>query len=261
MYTIRPLLAEIINMPVIQPPNAETIRQLRSQLSRFSPRQQTLQASRSVLDQLLPGGGVRLGGIVEFWGDTGDGATTLSLWMIRQLCRNGGKLAIVDCQRQLFPPAIAALGIDLQHTVFVHPQSKRDEIWALVQCLRCPSVAAVWSCLGKLDAREYRCLQLAAEEGEGVGVFARPTGIRGQPTWADVQFMVTPQTANEFVVSASRRFVVEVMTCQQGTSGKSVTIDMDAITGEVRPYDAKTNPVCLVPQLANPPIGRSATGV
>ncbi len=275
-------------MPAVQNSKSETIRLLREQLQPFRPQWREPQPSGcAALDRLLPGGGLPCGGIVECLGDTGDGAVTLSLWMAQQLCCDEGMLAVVDRRQEIYPPAMSAMGVDLERTILVHPQSRRDEIWTLIQCLRCPSITAVWSYLERLDAREYRCLQLAAETSDVVGMFARPTIIRGQPTWANVQLLVTPRASEKhkgFATREHRRFKIEVVNCQQGASGKSVTIDMDAITGEFkmgsgtvagtaqrvlsttvpdpilnesREHDESFS-MYLASQLANPPVSRRA---
>lgn len=230
----------------------EVIESLRGQLHQFKPLGRETQSLDASIDRLLPGGGIVRGGIVECLGRAGDGAMTLSLWMARRLCGEEGMLAVVDSKRQLYPPAMLALGIDLDRTFVLHPKSHRDSIWALVQCLRCPSIAVVWSCIDRLDAREYRCLQLAAEASGVTGIFVRPTNARGQPTWADAQLLVTPQASKD-----GRRFAVEVVNCQLGASGKSVILGMDAITGEMREYDDSLSS-SLAPQLANPSVGRRA---
>ena len=241
--------------PALQGRKLETVNLLRDQLRRFHTKKREFQASGvEVLDQLLPGGGAPCGGIIEWLGDAGSGAATLSLVMARRLCGEEGMLALVDGQQQLYPPAMSVLGIDLDRILIVHPRSRRDKVWSLIQCLRCPSVAVAWGYLDELNAREYRCLQLAAEASGVMGMFVRPTDVRGQPSWADVQLLVTPQAS-----AGSRRFAVEVVNCQQGPSGKSVTIDMDAITGEMRECD-ESIPLRLAPELADPPAGRRAAG-
>src|SRR5437879_6095746 len=59
---------------------------------------------------------------------------------------------------------------------------------------RCPAVAAVWGPVGELDDRALRRLQLAAEEGRGLGLLLRGASVRGRPSWADVRLLVRPLT-------------------------------------------------------------------
>ena len=101
-------------------------------------------------------------------------------------------LVVIDRPQTFYPPAAAAWGIDLERLIVVHPQNARDELWAAVQALRSPVVAAMWASIDRLDSRAFRRLQLAAEAGRTLGVLVRPAAARGQPSWADVRLEVGP---------------------------------------------------------------------
>ena len=102
----------------------------------------------------------------------------------------GGVLVVIDRRQTFYPPAAAAWGIDLDRLIVVHPQNARDELWAAVQALRSPAVAAMWATIDRLDSRAFRRLQLAAQAGRTLGVLVRPASARGQPSWADVTLEV-----------------------------------------------------------------------
>jgi hypothetical protein len=119
------------------------------------------------------------------------GAATLSLLSAREACREGGTLVVIDRWQTFYPPAAAAWGIDLSRLLIVRPQSARDALWAAVQSLRSPAVAAVWAPIDRLDARTFRQLQLAAQAGRTLGLLLRGAHVRGQPSWADVQLEVS----------------------------------------------------------------------
>ncbi len=88
---------------------------------------------------------------------------------------------------------------------------------ALDQALRCPAVAAVvaWpeSLDGKLDGRTFRRLQLAAEQGGGLGLLIRPESVRSQPSWADVRLLVEPLPST---APYGRRMRVVLLRCRGG---------------------------------------------
>src|SRR5437879_823888 len=86
------------------------------------------------------------------------------------------------------PSGTVAWGIDLSAVLVLRPANEADALWALDQALRCPGVGAVWAVCDRLDVRDSRRLQLAAECGGTLGLFIRPARLRGQPTWADVQW-------------------------------------------------------------------------
>lgn len=176
-------------------PRDRIMEQLRQQLGRWKAKTikagSVFSSGSSALDRVLPDGGWRQGMLVEWLGaQVASGAATLALVSAREACRQGGMLVVLDRQRTFYPPAAAAWGIDLDRLIVVRPTSRRDELWAAVESLRSPVVGAVWGAIDRLDSRDLRRLQLAAEAGSTLGVFLRPAKVRGQPTWADVQLWV-----------------------------------------------------------------------
>ena len=151
----------------------------------------TFSTGVAALDRLLPGGGLRHGMLVEWLAELpGCGAATLGLLAAREACRAGGMLVVLDRMRAFYPPAAAGWGVDPARLIVVRPRTPRDEIWAAVQSLRSPVVAAVWTMIDRLDSRNFRRLQLAAEAGGTLGVLVRGASARGQPSWADVRLGV-----------------------------------------------------------------------
>ena len=153
------------------------------------------------LDRALPENGFRPGTLVEwlFRGE-GDGTATLAfraaaeaLRAVAGACRGGGAVVVLDRTGEFYPLAAVAQGIEPGRLIVVHPGNKADHTWALDQALRCPAVAAVvaWpeSLDGKLDGRTFRRLQLAVEQGGGLGLLVRPESVRSQPSWADVRLL------------------------------------------------------------------------
>jgi len=148
------------------------------------------------LDRLLPAGGLRRGTLVEYLtSTTGSGAGTLALAAAREACREGRALVVLDRTTSYFyPPAAAAWGIDLAKLLVLRPVNEADALWALDQALRCPGVGAVWTEWDWIDMRDFRRLQLAAECGGTLGLLVRSARYRGHPTWADVQWLVSPRS-------------------------------------------------------------------
>ncbi len=152
------------------------------------------------LDRVLPQGGFRLGSLVEwFAAGPGSGAATWALRAAERALRYSGaergghkRMVVIDQDRSFYPPVAAALGIDLRRLVVIQPRGHGDSIWALDQALRCPSVAAVWARLPQLAPRDFRRLQLAAEQGSTLGLLLRPLAARGKPSWSDIQLLLQP---------------------------------------------------------------------
>jgi protein ImuA len=177
----------------------EALRQEIARLERgWRPRKaQATSSGCRTLDAILPEGGFRGGTLVEWLADgDGTGVATLAFAAACRACRSGGGLIVVDQNREFYPPAAIGLGIEPAQLIVVHPQNKADHDWALDQSLRWAAVAAVvaWPDAqgGTLAGRTFRRLQLAAEEGGGLGLLIRPATARSLPSWADVRLLVEP---------------------------------------------------------------------
>jgi hypothetical protein len=232
------------------------IHKLRQQLGRCEPTfsaadaaecpSGTFSSGTAAIDRLLPGGGLRHGMLVEWLAEQGaNGAATLSLLSAREVSLLGGTVVVIDRRQTFYPPAAAAWGIDPDRLIVVHPQTARDELWAAVQSLRSPAVAAVWAAIQRIDDRAFRRLQLAAEAGRTLGLLLRPASARGQPSWADVRLLTRSRElgagslellrAPRSLLSACSRHVhVRVLRCHGGRSGGSVCLEIDDADHVVR---------------------------
>ena len=171
-----------------------------------SPRRApALSSGCPALDRALPENGFRPGTLVEWLSrGAGDGTATLAFRAAARAfqaaagdCRGGGGVVVVlDRTGEFYPLAAVAHGIEPGRLIVVHPGNKADHTWALDQALRCPAVAAAiaWpeTLDGKLDGRTFRRLQLAVEQGGGLGLLIRPESARSQPSWADVRLLGEP---------------------------------------------------------------------
>ena len=215
----------------------------------------------AALDELLPGGGFRSGTVVEWLSDSpGSFAGTLALMAIAEACREGGSTVVIDGNPPLYPPAAAALGIELADLILVRPQTSQDRLWALDQSLRCEAVRAVWAPVDRLDARTFRRLQLAAEQSGGLAMLLRPASVRGQPSWSDVQLLVCPCPSRE-----GPRVLVERVRCTGRASSvpeNTVELEIDEITGRLCPAANKheTYPLRSTTELATAAMDRRARG-
>jgi hypothetical protein len=200
------------------------------------------------LDRLLPDRGFHRGTLVEWLAaESGSGAETLALAAARSSCREGGVLVVLDSARELYPPAIARLGIDLEQLIVVQPMNLADSLWALDQSLRCLAVAAVLAWPARLDGHTFRRLQLAAEEGGGLGFFVRPRAAEHEPSWADVRLLVEPLPGEG---SAGRRLTVRLLRSRGGADGRQIDLEIDD----------ETRTLHLAPRLAAPKDPRRAAG-
>jgi protein ImuA len=233
---------------------------------------QALSTGSPELDRLLPEGGLRRGTVIEYLSTAaGGGAGILALGAARSACREGRAFVVIDGQRQFYPLAAATWGLNLAGMRILRPTSQADALWALDQALRCPAVGAVWTRWDRLENRDFRRLQLAAESGRTLALLVRPARHRGQPTWADVQWLVTPAGAVDGEIQSAEfkvqkvggakpvaaasppilpgnalgwaggrgaglsrptwKLRVELVRCRGAVGGKSVVLELDETTG------------------------------
>jgi hypothetical protein len=155
----------------------------------------------------------------------------------------------------------------LERLIVVRPQNARDELWAAVQALRSPAVAALWAKIDRLESRAFRRLQLAAESGRTLGVLVRPAGARREPSWADMRLEVGPLSVVRSPLYGSngprttdhgRRLQVRIMHCHGGRTGGSAMLEINDTTYIIREPSPTyaTHPLPMVAELADP-AGRS----
>jgi hypothetical protein len=216
----------------------------------------------SALDRILPEHGFRPGTLVEWLTSApGDGAATLAFRVAvealgdskgivpfspprcagaprkSEQSPDGCAVVVVDASGEFYPPAAIALGIEPSRLIVVHPNSPADHTWALDQAMRCPAVAAAvaWpdrthhaprdACKPKLDGRAFRRLQLAAEQGGGLGLLIRPAAVRGEPSWADVRLLVEPLPSTREV--GRRRIRIVLLRSRGGFGERAVEVEVD----------------------------------
>jgi protein ImuA len=281
---------EADDLPRAARPRQELLRELRAQLGRSATvlaEQAAAEAAEiaespafssgaAAIDRLLPGGGLRHGMLVEWLAERpGGGAGTLGLLAAREACRAGGILVVVDRARMFYPPAAAGWGVDPARLIVVRPRNARDEIWAAVQALRSPVVAALWTMVDRLDSRNFRRLQLAAETGGTLGVLVRGASARGQPSWADVRLSVSRAEGGGWKGEGRKHsrfsslprsafhlppWQVSLLHVRGGRSGGSVLVEIDEAAHEVREAfpvakHHDPHPLPVVPELADPASG------
>ncbi len=230
----------------------QTIQHLAQQLRQWEraaggrPLQNTLQTTGiAPLDDLLPGGGLPPGSLVEcLSSNTGSGTQTLACIVAAHLLQDHGACIVIDRERSFFPPGAWPLAKRLDRLVVVHPASDRDLLWTLEQSLRCRAAAVVMGRINRLDPRDYRRLKLATETGGGMGLLLRSGRHRSQPSWADVRLLIEalpwnsrcertcPSGTDAF--STGRLVRMEMIYCRGRAGGGAVELELVDETGDVR---------------------------
>jgi len=130
----------------------------------------------ATLDAQLQQGGWPLDSTIELLSDgCGLGAMGLFLPAMEHLSEQGRWQVFIAPPYIPYAPLLAARGIDTRQVLLVHPQNRKDLLWATEQALRSTTCSAVFSWLGAQDYRysELRKLQLAAASGDSLAVLFR----------------------------------------------------------------------------------------
>ena len=218
------------------------------------------------IDQLLPGRGYSPGTLVQWLvpdvlggasqttgvssGEIqpgGHAADYLSMLSAIEACKDGKSLVVLDPWHQFYPPAIAALGVDMANLIILRsPTNSTDSdlYWAIDQSLRCSAVGAVWGPLGSIDQRWFRRFQLSAESSGCLGLFIQSAREAKQPSWAEVQWLVGGTrtrrsrrcSGDEFLSNdRQQRVAIRLLRCRGGKAGRSIEVGVDAVTSQVQP--------------------------
>jgi protein ImuA len=141
---------------------------------------QGLSTGYAALDAQLQQGGWPLDSTIELLSDgCGLGAMGLFLSAMEHPSEQGRWQVFIAPPYIPYAPLLAARGIDTQQVLLVHPQNRKDLLWATEQALRSSTCSAVFSWLGAQDYRysELRKLQLAAADGDSLAVLFRPNQV------------------------------------------------------------------------------------
>ena len=246
----------------IQSTTSELLERLRERIASLERpadrgEQSVVSTGCPAIDRVLPFEGVRRGSLTEWLSErSGSGAESLALLLTREACRDRGVVVLLDRQREVYPPAVVAGGIDAERLIVVHPETEADELWAADQALRSRAAGAVWLWRERLRAHDFRRLRLAAECGGAVGVLLRPARVLGQATWADVQMLVRPRPG-----VGERQLQVEVTRCRGHGDPQIVEVELDDVSGALRAVGPhETLRVSVSPRLADSAASRRATG-
>jgi len=223
-----------------------TVERLRAQIQKLqaAPRQylSVLRTGIAALDGLLPCGGLPLGQALELWGEAASGRTSLALRAMAAATREHRLVAYVDGPRELYPPAAAALGVDLSRFLIVRPKAPGELVWSALQLLRSGSFACVVLDLTHTGVR----LQLA--QGKKLSDAALQSGT--------VLLLLTPPDAPgdgllRFRVGAlgAHGLEIEVLRSRQGGMGRRVELPWHALY----PTLEAPLPRWKVPSAAAPP--------
>ena len=146
------------------------------------------------LDRALPTGGWPRAALTELLPErAGIGELRLLMPVVSRLSRGARWVAWIDPPHVPHAAGLHACGVDLAHTLVVHPRDADERLWALEQALGSGTCAAVIGWPGRLDAGSSRRLQLAAERGGSLGFLMREPEAARTGSHAALRLALAPQ--------------------------------------------------------------------
>ncbi len=165
--------------PKIARPKPMQIEELRGFLNRSAPAATGVPCSLGLpaLDAAL-GGGLPTGCLQEIIGGSDGAAAGFAAFLLGRLAREGRSVLWGWIgEGDLYPPGLAAYGLDPARVILLAAPGPADLLWAMEEGLRCPALAGVAVEVERLDLVAGRRLQLAAAAG-GVTGFLLARGRR-----------------------------------------------------------------------------------
>ena len=190
----------------------------------------------AALDAAL-GGGFVGGALHEVLArQDGSAAGSVALLTAARAAGRRGWILYVDTAGDFYPPGAARLGVPLGRLLVVHAPRHADALWVGEQALRCRGVSAVVLPLRHIDAYASRRLQLAAEQGRGLGLLIREwhahaSGGRASPghTFAATRVCFDPLVGE----TAARRAWVTVLKLREGRPPEPFALELPDAAGDV----------------------------
>ncbi len=127
------------------------------------------------LDATLPGGGWPANAVMEMvtpqWGM---GELQLLLPLMRSITQQKRWILWISPPYVPYAPALERAGIDMDYVILIQPDSScKEALWGIEKALQTRACALVLAWLDWLPNAVVRRLQLAAEEGQSLGVLFR----------------------------------------------------------------------------------------
>jgi len=136
------------------------------------------------LDEILPGRGWPHHGTMEIisprWGM---GELQLLMPLMRSMTEQGKWILWIAPPYQLYAPALAQAGIDVNQILLISPDTPcKEGLWAMEKALQTENCGLVLAWQNWLPGKVLRRLQLAAETGKTLGVLFKHKDSKHSPS-------------------------------------------------------------------------------
>jgi protein ImuA len=149
------------------------------------------------------------------------GAFTAAL--VGRLMTRGGACLWIGPRRNLYPPGLAAYGVEADRVVFVEVRKEKEALWVLEEALKCEGLAAVVGEVREVGWVVSRRFQLAVEQSRVAGFLLRDRPRSRQPIAAVARWEVAPLPGGKdsgMPGVGFPRWSVELLRMRSGHTGK-----------------------------------------
>jgi protein ImuA len=205
------------------------------------------------IDRHLPGGGLALGAVHEVrqTGRAGEQSAAATLFVAGVAARNKGRVLWCLRLRDLFPPALACVGLHPDRVIYAEARREADLLAAMEEGLRQKGLAAVVGEVGRLGLTASRRLQLAAEESSVPALVLRrwrddaERASDGEPTAAATRWRISAAPSRPLPAPGvgRARWHVELLRCKGGEPRSWLLESPDAKGRLALPADVADRPL------------------
>ena len=150
----------------------------------------TMPTGWPVFDELLGGGWPRAA-LTEVLSEAHQGLPLL-IPLLARLSTEQRWLALIAPPYVPYAPALVARGVAVERLLLIRDVSATQGLWATEQALKSGACATVLAWPGELQTAQLRRLQLAAEQGDCLGVLFRTPRTARQSSPAALRLRVRP---------------------------------------------------------------------
>ncbi len=167
------------------------------------------------LDARLPRGGLALSAVHEVLAAEDGAATAFCAHLAAARAADGGIVLWAMTGLGLYGPGLASFGLAPERLLLVRGRNERELLWAIEEGLKCRALAAVVGELHRLDLKQSRRLQLAAEKHGVTAFLLRPPASRIEASAAATRWRLSALPAEDGRV----RCRAELLRCRGGGEG------------------------------------------
>lgn len=180
----------------------------------------------SAMEDAFPGKVFPTGAVHEFLSPSYESATASAGFiagLLSRILQHKGACLWIATKRTLFPPALAAFGIEPDQVIFLDLVRESDALWVMEEALKCEALGAVVGEIREIGLTQSRRLQLAVEQSRVTGFLHRISPAKTEHIAAVSRWQISPvaSTLQEGIPGVGcPRWSVELLKVRNGKPGR-----------------------------------------